>query len=91
MLLPQVTTIQDARFANTLELAVRFGKTLVVDEVDTVEPILYTVLRRDLLRQGTRLLVQIGEKTVPPTRNLPSRFWGDLTPIATLAPRVEAK
>jgi hypothetical protein len=59
-----VSTIQDARFATTLELAVRFGKTLVVDEVDSVEPILYTVLRRDLLRQGTRLLVQIGDKTV---------------------------
>lgn len=29
----EVTTLHDSRFATTLELAVRFGKTLVVQEV----------------------------------------------------------
>eukprot|EP00959_Pyramimonas_sp_CCMP1952_P153939 3220671-Pyramimonas_sp.AAC.1 len=65
----EMTTIQDARFTTTMELAVRFGKTLVVDEVDFVEPVLYTVLRKDLLRQGTRLMVQIGEKTIDYNEN----------------------
>ncbi|GFR50179.1 hypothetical protein Agub_g12346, partial [Astrephomene gubernaculifera] len=57
-----VTTMADQRFTTTLELAVRFGKTLVVAEVDRVEPILYPLLRMDLDRQGPRFVVQIGDK-----------------------------
>ncbi|GLI62890.1 cytoplasmic dynein 1b heavy chain [Volvox africanus] len=57
-----VTTMADQRFTTTLELAVRFGKTLVVAEVDKVEPILYPLLRKDLDRQGPRFVVQIGDK-----------------------------
>lgn len=55
---------QDARFVNQVELAVRFGKTLVVLEVDGVEPMLFPLVRRDLRRQGPRWVVQIGEKSV---------------------------
>lgn len=36
----------------SLELAVRFGKTLIIQEVDGVEPVLYPLLRRDLIAQG---------------------------------------
>lgn len=50
----EVTTLHEPRFANTLELAVRFGKTLVVSEVDRLEPLLVPLLRRDLERQGPR-------------------------------------
>nr|BBC28429.1 cytoplasmic dynein 1b heavy chain [Yamagishiella unicocca] len=57
-----VTTMADQRFTTTLELAVRFGKTLVVAEVDKVEPILYPLLRKDLDRQGPRFVVQVGDK-----------------------------
>eukprot|EP00698_Gefionella_okellyi_P019038 TRINITY_DN5781_c1_g2_i1.p1 TRINITY_DN5781_c1_g2~~TRINITY_DN5781_c1_g2_i1.p1 ORF type:complete len:3148 (-),score=914.00 TRINITY_DN5781_c1_g2_i1:20-9082(-) len=60
----EVTTQQDARFTKQLELAVRFGKTLIVQEVDTIEPILFPVLRRDLQREGPRWAVQIGDKLV---------------------------
>lgn len=35
-----------------LELSVRFGKTLIVQEMDGVEPVLYPLLRRDLIAQG---------------------------------------
>ena len=31
----------------------RFGKTLVIQEMDGVEPILYPLLRGDLMAQGT--------------------------------------
>eukprot|EP00501_MAST-03F_sp_TOSAG23-6_P000982 GSMAST32.ASY1.ANO1.1018.1 assembled CDS len=55
---------QDPRFANQVELAVRFGKTLMLMEVDGVEPMLYPLVRRDFSRQGSRLVVQIGEKTI---------------------------
>ena len=40
----ETVTAHDARFANKLELAVRFGKTLIVEEVDKIEPILYLSL-----------------------------------------------
>ena len=43
---------QDANFSTSLELAVRFGKTLIIQEVDGVEPVLYPLLRGDLSAQG---------------------------------------
>ncbi|PIO26472.1 hypothetical protein AB205_0144010, partial [Aquarana catesbeiana] len=55
---------QDANFITALELAVRFGKTLIIQEMDGVEPVLYPLLRKDLIAQGPRYVVQIGEKTI---------------------------
>lgn len=46
--------MHDPRFTTALELAVRFGKTLIVAEVDRIEPILFPLLRMDLDRQGPR-------------------------------------
>ncbi len=60
----EVINQQDANFTTALELAVRFGKTLIVQEVDGVEPILYPLLRKDLISQGPRFVVQIGEKAI---------------------------
>ena len=60
----EVVTMGDAGFTTALELAIRFGKTLLVQEVDTIEPILYPVLRRDLVAQGPRFCVQVGEKMI---------------------------
>ena len=40
----------------------RFGKTLIVQEVDFIEPILFPIIRKDLLAQGPRFCVQIGDK-----------------------------
>jgi hypothetical protein len=60
----EVSTLHDARFATTLELAVRFGKVLVVSEVDRLEPGLVPLLRRDLERRGPRFAVMVGDKAV---------------------------
>eukprot|EP00736_Rhodelphis_marinus_P001173 Rmarinus@m.17616 len=60
----EVLNQQDARFTTQLELAVRFGKTLIIQEVERVEPMLYPLLRRDLLNQGSRKMVQIGDKVI---------------------------
>ncbi|MEJ1281076.1 hypothetical protein NN561_012023 [Cricetulus griseus] len=54
----------DSNFITALELAVRFGKTLIIQEVDGVEPVLYPLLRRDLVAQGPRYVVQIGDKII---------------------------
>jgi len=60
----EVTSMHDPRFVNSLELAVRFGKTLIVQEVDRIEPVLYPLLRQDLARQGPRFVVDIGDKQI---------------------------
>ena len=60
----EIVNQQDANFTTQLELAVRFGKTLIVQEVDGVEPVLYPILRKDLASQGPRHVVQIGEKII---------------------------
>ena len=60
----EVVNQQDSNFSTALELAVRFGKTLIIQEVDGVEPLLYPLLRKDLLSQGPRFVVQLGEKTI---------------------------
>uniref|UniRef100_W5K866 Cytoplasmic dynein 2 heavy chain 1 n=1 Tax=Astyanax mexicanus TaxID=7994 RepID=W5K866_ASTMX len=60
----EVINQQDSSFMTVLELAVRFGKTLIIQEVDGVEPVLYPLLRRDLIAQGPRYVVQIGDKVV---------------------------
>nr|CCC94835.1 putative dynein heavy chain [Trypanosoma congolense IL3000] len=60
----EVTSMHEERFAHTLELAVRFGKTLLVMDVDGVEPILFPVLRRDVFTAGAKQVVQVGNKQV---------------------------
>ena len=60
----EVVNQQDSNLTTQLELAVRFGKTLIVQEVDGVEPVLYPILRKDLVSQGPRHVVQIGEKII---------------------------
>ena len=60
----EVINQQDSNFSTSLELAVRFGKTLVIQEVDGVEPLIVPLLRKDLVSQGHRHVVQIGDKPV---------------------------
>ena len=60
----EVVMQQDPKLVNTLELSVRFGKTLLITEVDGVLPLLVPLLRRDLVRQGPRSVVSIGDKAV---------------------------
>ena len=55
---------QDPRFTNQVEQAVRFGKTLLVLDVDGVEPMLVPLVRGDLMVQGPRRVVQVGEKAI---------------------------
>ncbi|XP_008581746.1 PREDICTED: cytoplasmic dynein 2 heavy chain 1-like, partial [Galeopterus variegatus] len=59
-----IKNVKDSNFITALELAVRFGKTLIIQEVDGVEPVLYPLLRRDLVAQGPRYVVQIGDKII---------------------------
>ncbi|MED6293760.1 Cytoplasmic dynein 2 heavy chain 1 [Characodon lateralis] len=60
----EVINQQDNNFMTSVELAVRFGKTLIIQEMDGVEPVLYPLLRKDLIAQGPRYVVQIGDKVI---------------------------
>jgi dynein heavy chain 2, cytosolic len=60
----EILNAQDPRFQNVVELAVRFGKTLLIKDVDRVEPMLYPLLRRDYYHAGPRSTVQVGDKQV---------------------------
>jgi dynein heavy chain 2, cytosolic len=60
----ETVSLHDERFTHTLELAIRFGKTLLVTEVSDIAPLLYTVLRRDLTSAGSKRVVQVGNKAV---------------------------
>ncbi|XP_061575223.1 dynein cytoplasmic 2 heavy chain 1 isoform X3 [Cololabis saira] len=60
----EVINQQDSNFMTSLELAVRFGKTLIIQEMDGVEPVLFPLLRKDFIAQGPRYVVQIGDKVI---------------------------
>ena len=65
----ETITHHDVRFTNQIELAVRFGKTLLILEVDGVEPMLYPLCRKDLSHQGPRYVVNIGDKIIDYNEN----------------------
>lgn len=58
------TSMHDPRLVTTVELAVRFGKTLIITGADIIHPILVNVLRRDFVSRGSGSAVIIGDKAV---------------------------
>lgn len=48
----EVITQNSSKFITTLELAVRFGKILIIEEVEHVSPVLYPILRKQFTYQG---------------------------------------
>ncbi|KAI9209802.1 uncharacterized protein BJ171DRAFT_594818 [Polychytrium aggregatum] len=61
---PETLNQGDESFLRSLELAIRFGKTLVIQELKSIEPVLYPVLRKSLIKQGPRFMIQLGDKLV---------------------------
>lgn len=53
----EILNNQDSKFNTNIELAIRFGKTLIVQEVDGIESMLVPILRKDLVQQGPRQVV----------------------------------
>lgn len=60
----EVLSQQEPKFTNLLELAIRFGKTLLIQELNSIEPLLIPILKKDLKRFGSRLMLQIGDKQI---------------------------
>ncbi|KFD50374.1 hypothetical protein M513_08756 [Trichuris suis] len=55
---------KDANYVTQLELSIRFGKTLILSDVNGVDPVLHSVLREQFLYQGGRRIMKVGEKVV---------------------------
>jgi dynein heavy chain 2 len=58
----EVVASGDPRFTSQVELCVRFGKTLLILDVDGVDSMLYPLARRDLQHEGARWVVRVGDK-----------------------------
>lgn len=60
----QKTSFVDKAFMKTLAGAVRFGTTLLVENVEKIDPVLNPLLNREHQRTGGRILVRIGTEDV---------------------------
>ena len=85
----EVVPTQHPRFINQVEMALRFGKTLVVTEVDGLEPVLFPIVRRDVVRQGSRLQIFFSDKFVDFHEDF-RLFFTTRNPSPTLPPGAEA-
>ena len=59
-----VTSFIDESFLKHLESAVRFGNPLLIQDVEHLDPILNSVLNRELRRTGGRVLIRIGNQDI---------------------------
>ena len=53
----EVLNHQDPKYNTQIELSIRFGKILIIQEVDGIESMLAPILRKDLVQQGPRQVV----------------------------------
>ena len=54
----------DDKLMTQLDLAIRFGKTMLVSEIAGVDSFYLSLLRKDLQRQAGRMVLMIGEKSI---------------------------
>ncbi|XP_060532310.1 cytoplasmic dynein 2 heavy chain 1 isoform X2 [Cylas formicarius] len=89
----EYVTQNSPKFHSIVENALRFGKTLIVEEVETVDHILLPVLRDDFTVQGERRLMRLNGKFVDYgtdfklilcTRNERFRLRADILPFVNI-------
>jgi dynein heavy chain 1 len=59
-----VTSFLDEAFLKILESALRFGNPLLIQDVEHLDPILNTVLNKELRRTGGRVLIRLGNQDI---------------------------
>ncbi|CAK8687664.1 unnamed protein product [Clavelina lepadiformis] len=87
------TSFLDDSFRKNLESSLRFGNPLLVQDVESYDPILNPVLNRELRRTGGRVLITIGDQDIDlspaftiflTTRDPTTSFPPDLSSRVTL-------
>ena len=88
-----MTSFLDASFLKNLASAIRFGTPLLVNDVESVDPILNPILNKELQKTGGRILIRLGSEDIDfspkffiilTTRNPSARFAPDLCSRVTL-------
>lgn len=81
------TSFADESFMKNLETSLRFGCPLLVQDVERVDPILNSVLNKEVHKQGGRILIRVGDREIDftstfklfmVTRDSEARFTPDL-------------
>lgn len=81
------TSFLDSNFLKTLASAIRFGTPLLVQDVESIDPVLNPVLNREIQRTGGRSLIRLGNEDIDfspkfliilLTRNPTAKFSPDL-------------
>lgn len=55
-------SLSEERLVSALELALRFGKKFLITDVDKVEPFMYPIIRKELHNEGSKKVIQIGDR-----------------------------
>ena len=58
------TSFLDTAFMKHLETALRFGLALLVDDVESIDPVLNPVLNKEIRKTGGRILIRLGDQDV---------------------------
>ena len=81
------TSFADEAFMKHLETSLRFGCPILVQDVEKIDPILNSVLNKEVLKQGGRTLIRVGDheidfndqfKLFMITRDANARFTPDI-------------
>lgn len=59
-----IISMQDSKLLTSIELAIRFGKIILIEDVDCIEPFLVPIIRKESFKQGPRNVMKIGDKIV---------------------------
>ena len=59
----QVISGDSDHIQSSIELAIRFGKTILVENVSNIEPFIFEVLKNKLHTVGTRPSIRLGKNS----------------------------
>lgn len=60
----EILTNNSPRFNSSVELAMRFGKVLIINDLEHIPNILLPILRNEFIYQGERRMIYLGNKLV---------------------------
>ena len=60
----EVISLHDEKILTNIELAIRFGKTLLITDIDKIESFLVPLIRGDKFKRGPTNVLRLGEKVI---------------------------
>lgn len=57
-----LSSFADDAFLKNLEKSLRFGRPLIVQDVEKIEPILNSVLNKEVYKTGGMVLIRVGDQ-----------------------------